>query len=386
MDRDSLKTYYDNPEKSSLEEIQNLKENIKADPLILQLLNSFPDPIFILNKNRHIIAFNNKAEGLFNGYSSEEIFGLRVGEAISCIHAFEEPSGCGTGSSCAECGAAQCLKSTRESKKAADAECRITVEQHGVEKALDLKIQTSLINYHGENFIVFAAKSIEDEKRKKVLQRVFFHDLLNTAGAIYGISSMLTDVDDISEVKSFSSMLQTTSSQLIQEIQAQRDLESAESGALQVNVEKVSVNEVLDNIEAHYRRSDLAHKRILTIVPHNSLGKIETDKSILIRCLANLLKNALEASEENTEIKIWTEFIGDNILFHVKNNEVIPRAIKLQIFQRSFSTKANSGRGLGTYSVKLFAQQYLKGNISFISDEVNKTVFTLKIPVIYPRV
>jgi sensor histidine kinase regulating citrate/malate metabolism len=52
------------------------------------------------------------------------------------------------------------------------------------------------------------------------------------------------------------------------------------------------------------------------------------------------------------------------------------------LFQRSFSTKASAGRGIGTYSVKLLVEQYLKGSVSFISDSESKTIFTLKIPLI----
>lgn len=39
----------------------------------------------------------------------------------------------------------------------------------------------------------------------------------------------------------------------------------------------------------------------------------------------------------------------------------------LRIFQRSFSTKGAKGRGLGTYSMKLFGETYLGGQVSFRS-------------------
>lgn len=41
----------------------------------------------------------------------------------------------------------------------------------------------------------------------------------------------------------------------------------------------------------------------------------------------------------------------------------MPRTSQLQIFQRSFSTKGK-GRGLGTYSIKLLTERYLKGTAS----------------------
>ena len=57
----------------------------------------------------------------------------------------------------------------------------------------------------------------------------------------------------------------------------------------------------------------------------------------------------------------------------------MPKDVKLQIFQRSFSTKG-IGRGIGTYSMKLITEQYLKGTISFVSNGAVGTTFTLRIP------
>jgi sensor histidine kinase regulating citrate/malate metabolism len=51
---------------------------------------------------------------------------------------------------------------------------------------------------------------------------------------------------------------------------------------------------------------------------------------------------------------------------------------KLQVFQRSFSTKGIN-RGLGTYSMKLLGERYLKGKVGFTSDEKNGTHFFIRL-------
>ena len=58
----------------------------------------------------------------------------------------------------------------------------------------------------------------------------------------------------------------------------------------------------------------------------------------------------------------------------------MPTEVQLQVFQRSFSMKGQAGRGIGTYSIKLFAEQYLGGKIKFISREPEGTCFVLTIP------
>ena len=64
----------------------------------------------------------------------------------------------------------------------------------------------------------------------------------------------------------------------------------------------------------------------------------------------------------------------------VRNAGVIAPDVQARIFQRSFSTKAVRGRGLGTYSMKLFGERYLGGEVSFSSSPGAGTVFTVRVP------
>jgi sensor histidine kinase regulating citrate/malate metabolism len=56
----------------------------------------------------------------------------------------------------------------------------------------------------------------------------------------------------------------------------------------------------------------------------------------------------------------------------------------MQLFQRSFSTKGN-GRGIGTYSIKLLTENYLKGKVSFFSNEEEGTVFSIELNKLFPK-
>jgi sensor histidine kinase regulating citrate/malate metabolism len=53
------------------------------------------------------------------------------------------------------------------------------------------------------------------------------------------------------------------------------------------------------------------------------------------------------------------------------------------IFQRSFSTKG-FGRGLGTYSIRLLTERYLKGSVSFTSSALSGTIFRVRYPLAQP--
>ena len=66
-----------------------------------------------------------------------------------------------------------------------------------------------------------------------------------------------------------------------------------------------------------------------------------------------MVTNAFEAADEGETVRIACERGLDSGIFRVHNSNAIPRVVQLRIFQRSFSTKER-GRGIGTYSMKLF--------------------------------
>jgi sensor histidine kinase regulating citrate/malate metabolism len=93
-----------------------------------------------------------------------------------------------------------------------------------------------------------------------------------------------------------------------------------------------------------------------------------------------MAKNAAEATPENGSVKIGYMKKNEMALFSVNNPGNIPVDVRLQIFQRSYSTKGR-GRGLGTYSMKLFGETVLKGKVYFTSDEKSGTTFTIELPI-----
>ncbi len=104
-----------------------------------------------------------------------------------------------------------------------------------------------------------------------------------------------------------------------------------------------------------------------------------SDMKLLSQVIINMLKNALEASVANDIITVGCTKSINSVTFTVHNPAFIPRSTQLQIFNRSFSTKGFN-RGIGTYSMKLLTENYLKGNITFISNEDSGTTFKVEIP------
>ena len=372
-------SYFAPPERSSEEELEIDLQTIGKNPLIKELLEGFPELAMIINENRQIVAYNSKTVDYVPEALRDHIYGKRHGEAINCIHANDKETGCGTTKFCAECGAAKALVNTLSKNIADVEECRITRKIDSVEESLDLRVHTSNITIEGKKYTLFSVKDIADEKRRHVLEKIFFHDILNTAGALNGLVQLLPDSGK-EELEDLEKILGQISSQLINEIKAQQQLLSAETGKLVPDLTTLSLNTVLNAAGNLYRGHKVAKGKKISVTLVKSDVEFESDITLLVRSIGNLIKNALEASESGDEIKITAEVFDNEICFRVWNNFVMPPSVQLQIFQRSFSTKSLEGRGIGTYSVKLLVEQYLNGQVSFFSNKEEKTTFTITLP------
>lgn len=93
-----------------------------------------------------------------------------------------------------------------------------------------------------------------------------------------------------------------------------------------------------------------------------------------------MIKNALEATRPGGVVSLNCYQREQTAHFQVHNPGYIPRSVQLQLFSRSFSTKAPN-RGLGTYSMKLLCERYLNGRITFTSTHQGGTTFEAAVPL-----
>lgn len=348
---------------------------INESPLIKKLYNAVSEIVLILNKDRQIVFYNDKLTDFLPYKNKEQILGSRPGEMLNCMHAFTNEGGCGTSEFCSTCGAVKAIINSQKGKQDIQ-ECRIT--QKDMTDSFDIQVTATPLKINNEDFTVFSIKDISAEKRKLILERLFFHDILNTAGSLRSLAELLQEANQ-NEMEFFRNMFYINSDKLIEEIVSQRDLIAAENNDYNVKYDVVNSLKILENAVGIIKFHEIAKGKEIKISSDSvNLGFI-TDRALLFRVLTNLLKNALEAIEVNSVIETGCLEKENEIEFFVKNNTYIPRDIQLQIFKRSFSTKGNN-RGLGTYSIKLFTEKYLKGEVWFTSSEKDGTTFFVKYP------
>jgi len=286
-------------------------------------------------------------------------------------------AGCGTSEFCRDCGAVHAILAGLEGKPDVQ-ECHITLDESG--DALDLRVWTTPLKVDGEQFTFFTLADIGHEKRRRVLERIFFHDILNTAGGLKGFVELLQESDP-DELDELTEIVHRLSRELIEEIQGQKTLSTAESGDLSAEPTSLRSVEMLQDVVDLYRNHEVAEERHLRLDANAHNIPFVSDPSLLRRVIGNLVKNGLEACLPGSTVTLGCAQREGRVEFWVHNPGVIPHSVQLKIFQRSFSTKG-AGRGLGTYSIRLLTERYLKGKVSFTTSSEKGTTFTASYPLL----
>lgn len=349
---------------------------VKNQQALVTMLDGDPSILLVLNQFRQIVYTNQALLTFLKLDDSDCVFGKRPGEVLDCEHATEQPDGCGTTEFCQTCGALNAILASQKGNTDIQ-ECRIVQKETG--EALDLRVWTTPLFVDGDRYTIFALHDISHEKRRVILERIFFHDILNTAGNLRNYAVLLKSAPP-EEVVEFAEDIQRLSEGLIDEIQSQRDITRAENGDLVVKPVSLKPAELIEEIASLYKRQESVSgiKLLVTFAPPEI--ELVSDLSLLRRILLNMVKNAFEACQSGDTIQMGYSLAGEQIVFRVHNPSVMPAMVRLQIFQRSFSTKG-AGRGLGTYSIKLLGERYLGGKVTFHSEEGKGTEFTLAIPI-----
>jgi K+-sensing histidine kinase KdpD len=354
---------------------------IYRNKVITFLLDSMPVITMIINNFRQVLFCNRAYLELSSTDPQEIVLGIRPGELFGCAFHNESPDGCGESEHCRFCGAVTAIKESQLKREVITKEVRLTLLSGKKDVSVDFKITAVPFETDSKNFTIITLENISDSKRRKVLEQIFFHDIIDKATSLefaIGSAEKHSNNEKSSELITIAHRL---SQELISEILGQRILLNAENNELHLTLGKVQATEIIVRSIEQIKSHQISMDKSIIFDKETPECIITTDYLLLNRVLINMLKNALEASVKGETVTIsYTKSVSD-IEFRVHNSRIMSEAVKMQIFQRSFSTKGPN-RGIGTYSMKLLGEQFLKGKVWFESNEESGTNFYFSIPLI----
>ena len=371
-------TYFAPAEKTSEAEIVQEIELLNHNPFISGLLHSLSGLLAVLDTNRQILAMNDSFLKMVGIDDPHKALGMRPGDVLQCIHAHDQPAGCGTTKYCSTCGAAIAIVSSLKYNTPVEKICALTANRCGKEVDVSLLVKSHPITIEGRRFLLLFLQDITQQQQWAALERTFFHDINNLLTMLVGGSELL--------VRKHPSKLAHTvhhaSERIVQEIAIQRYLSQTHSHAYLPAWVESSTTEIMKELASFFANHPSAHEKHLEFAVDYPKQAITTDFSLLMRVLNNMVINALEAGDKQEVVKVWIDQNdADTIFFRVWNARKIPDDVSRRIFQRNFSTKEQAGRGIGTFSMKLLGEKILGGEVSFSTSEEEGTVFSFKHPV-----
>ncbi len=363
-----------NREREVSPSLENSFNNFADSPLIQELLNSVPSIYMILNESHEIVFANQSLTDIASANTQKQVIGLRAGEALRCFNARNHDSD-HADIVCQSCGLQNALARSRLGRTA-ETEGFI-LKENG--EALDLRIRAKPLYYEGSAYSLVSLADISHEKRRYALERIFFQDVLNTATNVQGFGQLLQEMCSDAD-EDMACIIKDMSTQLVENIQAQQVISSAEKGELTVNLQSVNSLVILKELAALYRHHEAALDRQLAIDPVSTAIEFDSDAKLVRHVFGHMILNALEATQPGETVTIACRKLeSDRIEFSVHNPQSMPSQVQMRIFHRSFSTKG-PGRGLGLYSMKMLTERYLQGKLSFSSSPESGTTFTVRFP------
>ncbi len=319
-------------ERASESVLQQQTELFAQQEVLAATLNAMVLPVLVVNSHRQIIFANQAMADLVDAENGAALVGIRPGEALHCHYVDAGEAGCGTSPFCRYCGAARAMAEV-ELGAEREEEAFILRDFGQFPAALDLHIVAKSFQLGQERFTMMTIRDISGEKRRVAMERIFFHDVLNTVQKMRIAADML-DEEDASDDEMLRKVIQKSVTRLTEEILAQRDLSEMENGELAIRASEIRSREILTDMVDSYLEGGLVRGHRVQLADDTADVHFLVDETQLRRVLDNMLKNALEAEDTEAKITLGCRFLlsdplqgrpRDMVEFWVHNPRACPR-------------------------------------------------------------
>ncbi len=331
------------------------------------------DAIFSFDPQLRVLSCNRAFRETFCQPAGAAAAGTTFCRLIECLHV-DDGGACGTAPACAFCGWLRVAAGAGRGQPS-EHECRV-VTRSG--QAYDLQLRSAR---DGDQWFC-RAKDCYEAKRLRVLERAFFHDVMNQAVGIKGLSD-LADVTDPAQMAEYMSLIQGCAARMVDEILWLRTLRGAEQGSLSPCVTPIAAGELLDEVACRFQE-DAAARHVQVVLACEGGWVVETDRELLRLAVGSLVLNAIEACKRGDKVCVSGAANGESAEFRVSSAQPLSDDVRAQLFHRSFSTKG-AGRGVGTYGTKLVVERYLGGKVWYEPRAEAGAVFGLTVPLVWPQ-
>lgn len=240
-----------------------------------------------------------------------------------------------------------------------------------------------IIRIHG--VIQDVTEQKDNERLRANIERVTRHDLKNLLNPI-SVASQVLKMNNSSQRQNreIADIIQESVERMLNMINVSLDMFKVEEGVYEFNPHPLNLRLIVERVVKDHRQVLSANDVDVEIHEDSNCGRVcphglKGDETLLFSMIANLLKNAIEASPENETITIALDHGEERHVLSVSNKGRVPDEIRDKFFSKYATAGKSDGMGLGTYGVKLVAELH-GGSVEMTSSEERGTTVTVTLP------
>src|SRR5258706_2079191 len=186
------------------------------------------------------------------------------------------------------------------------------------------------------------------------------HDLKTPLNSIIAVPRLLREGRKLdSEEQQLLSIVERAGYRLLDMVNLSLDLFRMEQGTYTFRPQAVDlddmVRKVIADLDSHAASKNVSVKARRE-GDHSGPIVARGEDLLCYSMLANLLKNAIEASPEDGAVTVTLEAGAGSVRLHIHNAGAVPEAVRSTFFEKYSTSGKAGGLGLGTYSARLMAR------------------------------
>ena len=219
---------------------------------------------------------------------------------------------------------------------------------------------------------------------REEVERIARHDLKTPLASIASVPRLLRErrQPDAQEDELLG-MVERAALRVLSMVNLSLDLFRMEEGTYRLRAQAVDlaglVQTVVRELQAHAYSKEV---RLVVDLPPEPVHA-QGEELLCYAILANLLKNALEASPEGGEVRVRlrksSDHNGDAVALDIQNAGEVPQAVRDRFFEKYATHGKVGGNGLGAYSARLMARVQ-RGSLKMASG-AEDTTLSLRLPL-----
>lgn len=237
-------------------------------------------------------------------------------------------------------------------------------------------------------------KRLEDQNRELLkaaqfredVERITRHDLKTPLNAIIALPQYIRMQGNLSEEQTdYLKTIEEAGLRMLNMINLSLDLFRMERGMYQFHPDRVNLSKIINKIINEMQYSvEMKNLSVNILLNGNPAGNkdvfVQGETLLCYSMLANLIKNAFEASPEKEELILALDDRDEFVIcIGIHNKGSVPEDIRERFFDKYITSGKKTGLGLGTYSARLIAE-IQGGSIDMNTSDEKGTNVTVCLP------